>query len=85
MTSGRLSRFRVTAHDFAYKTAVSTVTGVTGARRGVSRLPADFPVFALRPMISLTKLQFPPLRALPEPVGEFHDFRPTFPFSRYGP
>ena len=33
-------------------------------------------------MISLTKLLFPPLRALPEPVGEFHDFRPIFPFSR---
>jgi hypothetical protein len=36
-------------------------------------------------MISLTKLLFPPLRALPEPVGEFHDFRPNFPFSRYVP
>ena len=47
-TSGRLSRFRVSAHDFAQNTAVSTVTGVTGARTGVSRLPADFPVFVFR-------------------------------------
>ena len=79
-----LFRSRVTAHDFAYKTAVSTVTGVTGARRGVSRLPADFPVFALRPMISLTKLQFPSLRALPVPVVEFHGFPADFTFSLTG-
>ena len=35
-------------------------------------------------MISLTKLQFPSLRALPVPVVEFHGFPADFTFSLTG-